>query len=83
MMKTTVHAANSADHAGSVACLFTCGCGRVRVITVDSMTAPTTDIVPRDWLVTETRGAGVTSVICNHCQTPEQKKLVKEVQDRG
>lgn len=67
--------------AGSVACLFTCGCGRARVIAVQSMTAPTTAIVPKDWLVNVTMGMGITSVVCNHCQTPEQKQLVKEAQD--
>lgn len=67
--------------AGSAACLFTCGCGRVRIVAVKTMDAPATAIVPRDWLVIEVTDVGISRVICNHCQTPEQKQLVREAQD--
>lgn len=67
--------------AGSVTCVFTCACGRVRVMPVGSMDDPATLFVPKDWLVTEVKGVRITGVICNHCQTSEQREIVREVQD--
>lgn len=67
--------------SGNVSCMFTCFCGRMRVMPVESMDVPATTIVPKGWLVMEVTGVGITKVICNHCQTKEQRELVKEAQD--